>query len=264
MNHSVPLPRKNSITASNMRCALILAYLVRMLDQEIFQPNYIVHDEIDVRGVLLREAVRNSRKESFRRAFLLAVCPEEQSQILQKRAANVVGEVMRLVHGLIETDQVAALQSDLQDFTRSACTVWRAVQRLEERFEPNLEFAVDTGIDWQKLQMHGEEHLNAAEAPATSAAADEVVLVIFPRVYIAKDAPPQPVTPGVVLRKSQTIAAERELRTEDPPSPTFGREYQSWSRADRVRRESMAMNGPLANRNITSFLAQGLGNGKSD
>ena len=51
-----------------MRCALVLAWLMQLIDSELFQPSYIVPVESDVGGDLLRETVRDSRGESFRRA----------------------------------------------------------------------------------------------------------------------------------------------------------------------------------------------------
>lgn len=43
---------------------------------------------------------------------------------------------------------------------------------------------------------------------------DESLLLIFPRIYIVEDDDPEPVTPGVVLLRSQAEDAERELHLQ--------------------------------------------------
>ena len=252
-----------------MRCALVLAWLMQLIDFELFQPNYIVPVENGIRGNLLREAVRDSRSESFRRAFLLSIFPEEQTQILDKRAASVSNSIMWLVEGIIETDQATAFESELQGFIRLACTAWKAIQRLHGRFEPNMDYTVDDSFDWQTLPLEDFEGSNndgvstasSTSDVAASSPSDEAVLVVFPRMYIVKDAEPKPVTPGIVLMKSQTVTAAQEARSEAPKSPTFGRGPLSLSRDDH-RRDSIIMNDSLANRNAATFLGQGVPNGQ--
>jgi len=52
---------------------------------------------------------------------------------------------------------------------------------------------------------------------------DAALLAIFPRIYIAKDADPDPLTSGIVLRKSQSIAATRELEKDKSNSLSLGK-----------------------------------------
>jgi hypothetical protein len=242
-----------------MRCALVLAWLMQLVDSELFQPNYIVPVETGIRSNLLREAVRDSRSESFRRAFLLSVFPEEQTRILGQRAASIANSIMWLVEGIIDTDQATALKSDLQGFIKLAYSVWQDIQRLRDRFEPNMDYTVDDSLDWWTLPFEDFEGSNNGGVSASSSTSDEAVLVVFPRMYIVKDAEPRPATPGIVLMKSQTVTAAQEVRSEAPKSPTFGRGPLNSSRDDR-RRDSIIMNETLANRNAATFLGQGLPN----
>lgn len=244
-----------------MRCALVLAWVMQLIDSELFQPNYIVPVESGIRSNLLREAMRDSRSESFRRAFLLSVFPEEQTRILDKRAASIFDNIMGLVEGLIDIDQAAALKSDLKGFIKLAYTVWQAIQRLQDRFEPNMDYTVDDSFDWGKLPLEDSEGSNNEGVSAASSTVDEAVLVVFPRMYIVKDAEPKPVTPGIVLMKSQTATAAQEVRSEAPKSPTFGRGPLNWPRNDR-RRDSIIMNESLVNRNAATFLGQGAPDGQ--
>ena len=233
---------------------------MQLIDSELFQPSYIVPVESDIRGDLLREAMRDSRGESFRRAILLSVSPEEQTRAAHKRAASVFDRIMWLVEGNVEHDQVAALKPDLQRFIGLACNVWRDIQKLQDRFEPNMDYTVDDGFDWGTLPFENYESSDNEGVSAASNASDEALLVVFPRIYIVKDAEPKPVTPGIVLMKSQTKAAAQEARSEVPKSPTFGKGPLNWSRSER-RRDSIIMNDSLAGRNATTFLGQEAPNG---
>lgn len=255
MNHSVPLPRSDSVAAQDMRCAVILAFLIQLIDEEIFHPNYLAHERINIRRELLLQAVQDSRKEAFRRAMLISICAQEQAQILQDRVANVAASFMSFVKGLVEEDQIETLNSDAKAFTNLASEVWQRIQRLQERFEPNLEYTQDEGFDWQTIPLEGERSLKNDEI--TNALSDRVLLVIFPRIYIAKDAEPRPVTSGAVLWESQTVIAAQEIRDEGPSSPTFGRGYQNWGRTERARRESPLLNEPLNKANAAAFLGAG-------
>jgi hypothetical protein len=236
-----------------MRCVLVLAWLMQLIVSELFQPNYIIPVESGVRNYLLREAVKDSRNESFRRAFLLSVFPEEQIRILDERAASVFHRIMSLIEGIIDADQATAFQSDLQGFIKLAYTDWEVIQRLQDRFEPSIDYTVDDSFDWYTIPFEESEGSNNEGASAASSTSDEPVLVVFPRICIVKDADPKPVTPGIVLMKSQTETAAQEVRSEAPKSPTFGRGPQSFSRDDR-RRDSIIMNNSPANRNAATFL----------
>ena len=256
----VPLPRRDSVAARDMRCALVLAWLMQLIVSELFEPNYIIPAGSGFRNYLLHEAMRDSRSESFRRAFLLSVFPEEQTRTLNECAGSIVNRIMWLINGIIDTEQATALQVDLQGFIKHACTLWQAVQRLQDRFEPNMDYTVDDSFDWSNFPLEESEGSENDGASASSNS-DQAVLVVFPRMYIVKDAEPKPVTPGTVLMKSQTVTAAQEVRSEAPKSPTFGRGPPTFSRDDR-RRDSIIMNNSLPNRNAPPFLGQGVPNGQ--
>lgn len=234
---------------------------MQLVDFEIFQPNYLVAAECNLRESLLREAVRDGRSEAFRRAFLLSVSPEEQTRIMEKRASNIFESIISLVDGIIDPQQATALRTDLQAFIKLSCTVWRAIQRLQDRFEPNMDHTVDASIDWLTLPLEGDESSTTDQSSSTGESPDDAVLVVFPRMYIAKNAEPKPVTSGVVLMRSQTLIAAQEARSEASTSPTFGRGAPVWSRGER-RRDSIVMTDSLATRNVAPFLGQGAPNGQ--
>lgn len=64
-----------------MRIVALLVILARWINDLIFQPIYILDDEDDeVRLLLIHMAVENSKKESFFRALLLSIDPEEHEK----------------------------------------------------------------------------------------------------------------------------------------------------------------------------------------
>ena len=243
---------------------------MRLLDSELFQPNYIVPKETGIRGDLISEAKSDSRSEAFRRAFLLSVLPEKQTRVLDECAASVFNSIMELVEDIITADQANALRLDLQRFIKQACTIWQDIQRLQDKFEPSMDYAVDDSLDWWKLPFEHSEGSNndgvsvssGVSDAAASNTSDQAVLVVFPRMYLVKDAEPKPVTPGIVLMESQTRTAAQEVASEAPKSPKFGRGPLNFPRDGR-RRDSLIMDNSMANRNAGTFLGQGAPNGPS-
>jgi hypothetical protein len=76
----------------------------------------------------------------------------------------------------------------------------------------------------------------------TASEQDDILLMIFPRIYFVGDSEPDPVTQGVVLMKSQSAAAAEEIEKKHPSSPTAGRPGPR-SRAIRYRTQSISLNG---------------------
>jgi hypothetical protein len=71
---------------------------------------------------------------------------------------------------------------------------------------------------------------------------EEELLVIFPRIYSMEDEPPNPITNGVVLMKSQSTAATAEVEIErrKPSSPTVGK-AMSRPRPNKTRKKSTSL-----------------------
>lgn len=220
-----------------MRIAAMLAILARCIDRYIFQPTYILDEESGIRELLVRQAVKNSKKESFCRALLLSMFPEEQAKATTERVDRVIREVAWHVQDLFSVTQIENFRTDLQRVVQEACDTWQIIQRATERYEPFFELTHYEDLEWETL-MSDESGTSAREQSTTNAAngTDEELLVIFPRLYIVEDAEPSPITPGVVLRRSQSVAAAQELDRKKPSSPT------TRSRPQRARQLSISLN----------------------
>jgi len=252
--HNVPLPQTNSVPAKQMRIAVILAILARSLDRYFFHPTYICEEDCKVRSVLLRQAVHNSKKESFCRALLLSMFPEEQETTRGQRMESVIDDVMWAVKELLTPAKVESFQSELKAFVEDAGNTWKTMQHIRERFEPSFDLVRVEGYEWQTLLFD----TNATGEPAIQGGRDDELLVVFPRLYIVeKNHEPEPLSTGTVLRRSQSLEAAQELEKQ-PLSPTFGRAMLTRTRPQKSRNLSISIHGERTSE-AKAFLDQGRG-----
>ena len=224
-----------------MRISALLAILARCIDQHIFEPTYILDEEDVIRGLLMRLAGTNSKMESFCRGLLLSIFPEEQARNAAKAVERVVREVGWYIQDLLPVSQYESFRSGLEQVVEQARDAWHIMQRAKDKFEPNFELSHYEDIQYQTLGFE-EVDISAIEQNLTSASeGDEEVLVIFPRVYLIDDAEPDPITPGVVLMKSQTVQAAAEMERKNSSSPTAGKAAPR-ARPNRSRK-SISSNG---------------------
>jgi hypothetical protein len=225
-----------------MRIAATLAILARCINQHIFQPTYLLDDEDEIRRGLVRLAVADSKRESFCRAVLLSMFPEIQAKNAATAIERVVREVSWSIRNLISDTQYDRFKLGLEDVVRQAHSTWQLVQRSKEKFEPFFEPRHYDDIEWQPLKLDDQSAVAGKEKTMGASERDDILLVIFPRIYIVEDSEPDPVTRGVALMKSQSAAAAEEMERKQPSSPTGGRPGPR-SRAIRSRTMSMSQDG---------------------
>jgi len=192
-----------------MRIAAILAVLARSLDKSLFKPTYLLEDDGPFRKLSFRLAIEDRSKESFSRALLLSVFPEEQEVLAEDRAAIVVRDVMKITESLLSPEMADSFRSDLKSLVQKASNVWSKIQRMKERVEPSFEPIHYENVDWQMLRLHEDTATTTGETPVQGGR-DHILLVVFPRLYVADGTEPKPVTPGVVVMQSQSVGASRE------------------------------------------------------
>ena len=225
-----------------MRIAAMLAILARCINQHLFKPTYLLDNEGETRGLLIRLAVVNSKKESFCRAFLLSTFPEDQARNAAEAVERVVREVSWSVRKLISDAQFDRFRLDLEKVVHQAHNTWQLVQCTREKFEAYFELRHYDEIEWQPLSFDDRIAVAGKKNTPRASERDDILLVIFPRIYVIADNEPDPVTSGVVLMKSQSAAAAEEIETKHPPSPITGKPGPR-SRAIRSRTKSVSLNG---------------------
>jgi len=241
MNSAIPLPQSNSLEAKKMRAAALLAILARAISQHIFQPTYILEKGGEIREILVLQAIANSRKESFCRALLLSIFPADQERNVTKAMDQVVRDISLCVRNLVSEAQSESFQSGVQDIVQKARGAWRLVQNSREKFEPYFELDHDADLEWRGLNFV-DGHVSVVHDSIVRAEDDEALLLIFPRIHIIADTIPEPVTQGVVLMKSQSTLATKEMEKTKPSIPTTGR-ARPRTRQIRSRTMSISTNG---------------------
>ena len=190
------------------------------------------------------QAVTDSKKESFCRGLLLSMYPEGQAITAKQRMDRVVREVAWHVQDLFSMAHIDNFRTDLAQVVQTGWHAWQTIQHATEKFEPFFNLIHYQDFQWQVLSFD-EGNPGAGEQGTTNAteyASDEVLLVIFPRIYIVQDGGPSPITPDTVLRRSQSVAAVQELNRNKPSSPIVGK-GPIRSRPQKPRRMSVSMHG---------------------
>ena len=225
-----------------MRIVALLVILARWINDLIFQPIYILDDEDDeVRLLLIHMAVENSKKESFFRALLLSIDPEEHEKKALKRVEQVVREVVWYVQDMLSDIKRESFKSSLEQVVQQACDAWKIAQRSRKKFEPYFDLIPSDSREWQLLRFEKSGAGAGEQDSTTPSDGDEELLVVFPRIYSIEGGPPDPITNGVVLMKSQSIAAKAEIERRKSSSPTVGK-TMSRSRPNKPRTQSISLN----------------------
>ena len=225
-----------------MRIAALLAILARSITQHVFQPTYILEDKDErdgIRSLLVHLAIINSKKESFCRALLLSIFPDDQAINGTKAMERVVREVPWCVRNLVSDAQYESFRSGVEDIVQKAQGAWRLVQNTREKFEPYFELNHYVDFEWQPLKFDNAR-VGVRDDSMVRTEDDEALLMIFPRIYIIADSEPDPVTPGVVLMESQSTPAVKELKKNNPSSPTTAR---AGPRSKAIRSRTMSVSG---------------------
>lgn len=245
LDPKIPLPRSNSLAAKQMRIAALLAILSRSITQHIFQPTYLLEDKVDrdeIQTLLVHLAISNSKQESFCRALLLSIFPEDQAKNATKAVERVVREIAWCIRDLVLDAEFEKFRSDVEVVVKKALEAWQMVQNTREKFEPYYELNHYVDFEWQTLSFKNSVTGAGQENTANALKDDDALLMIFPRIYVIADSDPDPVTPGVVLKKSQTWSAVQEMERNSPSSPIAGRAGQR-SKEIRSRTMSNSTNG---------------------
>ena len=175
----------------------MLAILARCINQYIFQPTYLfdeVEEEDEIRRLLVRLAVANSKKESFCRAVLLSIFPEGQARNAAKAIERVIREVSWSIRKLISDAQYDRFKLDLENVVHQAHEAWQLIRYAREKFEAFFTLNHFDEIEWQPLMFNDRSAVVGKENTMRASEENDVLLVIFPRIYIVEDNEPDPVT----------------------------------------------------------------------
>ncbi|KAK1688955.1 hypothetical protein BDP55DRAFT_546950 [Colletotrichum godetiae] len=212
-----------------MRAVAGLIICARALAIHVFRPTYLSMSS-DVEELLGAPAAVKPSQESFVRAVLHKVLPEQQRKRGERCSELVVDEVFAAVASLVPVDQHAMFRSRLCQLMNSLRGSWQRVQRLDERVEPCL--VLKTPYDWQPLPRsigivapHNhttpttpclgdkEPQTQLKELKPAVLSTSEIVKVVWPAFLTTVDdeaVAPDPVCYGYVLTRAGVQDAEDE------------------------------------------------------
>lgn len=208
---------------------MMLGILSRQIDQEIFQPNYLLSDKEDLRDVLNGLAETDPEKESFLRSLLLSIDPEEQTEEIESRIEDIVQTVSKILFDLLTKAQYERLQEAIERIVRKAIEIWHPIQYSQNKYESgfassNLRRAKQ---NWKTFQFPGQD-FEQSEVESGQAHQSDYYFVIFPPLTSIH--PDNTLKPATLLLRSQKMCVgaereriERQKDMQEPSSPTGSR-----------------------------------------
>ncbi len=259
---ALPIPQSNTNAAKQMRCVAIMANIARAIDTYILQPTDFLPSNGGLRGLLVRQAQDESRKEAALRAMIQALLPTQQDTAATSRIDEACNDVMHDVGGLLPREAVATFKGELTDIVENTRDIWRQVRRSRDAVEPSFVRTEYSDWHWHQLQFEGDKAIVLDSAPSTNTSMDESLFAVFPQFNLLHEEAQGPVTHGVLLMRSLVEEARRELDPQ-PSSPRVGRSNSILARFQIPRRvplETYSGHGPEAK----SFLEQQSSEKRSD
>ncbi|KXG46282.1 uncharacterized protein PGRI_051380 [Penicillium griseofulvum] len=232
----VPMPLSNSVAAKGMRLAVILSILSKEIDEHIFQPNYLVPEDAQLRDIMSHLAQTDGAKESFCRSMLLSIDQQSQQETLQLRIQSVVHKVSSCVRDLLSETQYNEFRQSVASTVQKAIDIWLPIQRSQQKYESDFDPLDWNDNEWAIFNLPGE---NNEKNTTAHGIASDTLLTIFPRISQVKDDGRHPLTFVTQLTKSHPlcIQAEKEINRK-PNSPTIGRMPSNGTRRNSIAPKS--------------------------
>ena len=229
-----------------MRVAVILAILARLIDEHIYNPNFLFEGGSETRHVFLRLAIESSDRESFCRALFATSLVTEQERTVDDRIGQIIHDMLQHVGGLLSDEKYDRFEEDLEHMIQGAHDLWKAIAWDRRYFEPSFRYGPSPGVTWRSFCLPEREE----GLLETDSRDNPGVLVVFPRLYIVENnREPVSISAGTLLRKSQTLEATNEIDREesDVPglSPTIPRAMSNRQKSRHVRGTSATQRNGL-------------------
>ncbi|KAJ5519884.1 hypothetical protein N7463_000337 [Penicillium fimorum] len=239
----VPMPSSNTPAAKGMRLAVVLAILSKEIDKHIFQPNYLVPGDSQLRHVMSNLAETDSDKESFCRSMLLSINQQSQQETAKLRIQDVLRDVSSCVHSFLSAAQYEEFRQRVANIAEKAINIWLPLQRSQQKYESDFDPLDWNDNEWATFNLPGE---NTEKNTTAHGIASDTLLTIFPRISQVNGDRRHPLTFVTQLTKSHPlyIQAGQEINRK-PDNPTIGR-----MSSNGTRRKSIATNTARPGENI--------------
>ena len=266
-------PASNSEAAKQVRYAIGLMVLGRMLEHRIFQLLYLSVEPSETEIILDLLAKKDAAHQQYARSVLRKVLDEEQTLIGDERAANAAQDVMNLLKDIVPAGKHGECLSELRNIFNAALMAWKPVLKLKEAVVITFRWNKDNFRKWKRLQIPPQESNKSETAakggpknaiiqkkPAQNRTTGEMDNVdmdfyeVWPLVYV-KD---QVLHPGLFFVGDQFNAARDEVLEEIKKKHSQIRDAR---RRERQSGDGATGSADSKRRNSSAFLSSGGGTG---
>jgi len=162
----------------------------------------------------------NQRKEALFRRLLNSVSTEVEDLLLESRINKITEEVAGCIEPLLSVEQNEKMKGLLAEILKTAADLWKSLQKRQSYFTVEPQNLSESPADWKSL--YWDEEKKAFREESTNARQD-IVLSLFPRVFMVNHTGEHEIFSGVVLLKPETAAARAEPLELPPASPLLMR-----------------------------------------
>jgi hypothetical protein len=223
-----------------MRFAAIVAVIINSMYNHLFQPTYILGEGGGVQDALVWQAEHDLNQERLCRSVLLSMLQgTAQTDILETRMDQVVTEVTDVVESLCVNGNADV--TDLRDCVEFAYKTWDTTRKMKNLYHLSFCPYKQDDPEWVTIDLPRGGNDKVQQPVAVPGVNDDVVLEVFPRVYVAEK-PIRQLSAGIALRRYQTLAARKELEEEDFRAPMIGT-VRPKPAPGRARKKSVALSG---------------------
>lgn len=228
VQHQVPLPPSNSITAKTSRCLVVLALISQLLVDRIFATTDLVHGDYELRRELCELSQTNHSKEAFTRTLLLSL---EGPGSGNDHVHAATQEAHRQVQGILDPISAEGFRQNVEAIFNQAAGLWHDLRSQKSRYEAELDVPEDQSVVWKSLRLSRTD-LNFKEHEVTSAelANDMVAIKVFPHIFVIGPQGEMQVIPGKVVQTSQLEAMRQESAQLQRAPPIWRRSTASSER----------------------------------
>jgi hypothetical protein len=200
----------------------VLGILTDAINRHIFQPTYVLPEYSRLKELLYMLSSSEPEKERFLRGMLLSILPEEQRPTEEHAVNNTLEELLTRsgIETIIPQESTAQFRHSLKQIIANAQTTWRAAQRSMHIFECEFDYESSPGANWQMFRFHGEDDKDGANIPvdvSSDEPSGDIVVIVPQMTFTVQDEDPEPITTGVVVRKSEIRTMLRKERENTQP-----------------------------------------------
>jgi hypothetical protein len=219
-----------------MRFAAVATVIIKAMDDRLFHPTYVFGEGRGIREALLQQAENDLNQERLCRSVILSVCPDSQVLMAELRIEDAVDDIVDILGPeLMDDHAIGALRGCME----AAHGLWNTTKTSRNLYHLSFEPLEQGDPESASIDLSVIDDSKVDEPAVMRGLNDDVLTVVFPRVYIAGK-PRRQLSSGKVLRRYQAAVATLEVGGEGFRRPQLGKgTSRPKPQPNRVRRRSV-------------------------